>query len=127
MALASPPALRNLLQRTFSAGYATKAADAAKSVAVTTGTDWKAVKVPAETLKDMPEATGGAAFKGDLRATSGLGLGDGIHSHTAKWLQVIWGHTQAGPCLPAQGNRRDGKSCMAMVFTGRASGPAVLL
>lgn len=79
--------LKNILQRTLSAGYATKAADAAKSVAVTTGADWKAVKVPAETLKDMPVATGGAAFKGDLRATSGLGLGDGLHSHTAKWLQ----------------------------------------
>ncbi len=31
----------------------------------------------------------GQAFPGDLRATSGLGLGDGLHSHTAKWLQVV--------------------------------------
>lgn len=30
----------------------------------------------------------GQAFPGDLRSTSGLGLGDGLHSHTAKWLQV---------------------------------------
>lgn len=28
----------------------------------------------------------GAAFEGDLRATSGLGLGDGIESHTGKWM-----------------------------------------
>eukprot|EP00884_Botryococcus_braunii_P003479 jgi/Botrbrau1/13131/Bobra.0187s0086.1 len=31
---------------------------------------------------------GGQAFYGDLRSTSGLGLGDGLTSHTAKWLQV---------------------------------------
>lgn len=30
----------------------------------------------------------GQAFPGDLRSTSGLGLGDGIHSHTEKWLQA---------------------------------------
>lgn len=31
---------------------------------------------------------GRQAFDGDLRATSGLGLGDGIMDHTGKWLQV---------------------------------------
>lgn len=31
---------------------------------------------------------GGQAFYGDLRSSSGLGLGDGLTSHTAKWLQV---------------------------------------
>lgn len=30
----------------------------------------------------------GQAFTGDLRSTSGVGLGDGLRSHTAKWLQV---------------------------------------
>lgn len=29
----------------------------------------------------------GAAFPGDLRSTSGLGIGDGIEDHTGKWLQ----------------------------------------
>lgn len=28
----------------------------------------------------------GAAFKGDLRSTGGLGLGDGIETHTGKWM-----------------------------------------
>ena len=28
------------------------------------------------------------AFEGDLRSTSGLGLGDGLYTHTSKWLQV---------------------------------------
>lgn len=36
---------------------------------------------------DIPTTTGGAAFKGDLRSTSGLGIGDGIKNHTSKWLQ----------------------------------------
>ena len=30
----------------------------------------------------------GAAFEGDLRSTSGLGLGDGIETHTGKWMTV---------------------------------------
>ena len=29
-----------------------------------------------------------AAVPGDLRSTSGLGLGDGLFHHTEKWLQV---------------------------------------
>lgn len=31
---------------------------------------------------------GGAAFEGDLKSVSGLGLGDGIKTHTEKWLKV---------------------------------------
>ncbi len=57
--------------------------------------DWKSIKIPASTAKDIPEinailptATGGASFPGDIRATSGLGKGDGCKTHTAKWLQV---------------------------------------
>ena len=30
----------------------------------------------------------GIAFPGDLRSSSGLGLGDGLTSHTSKWQQV---------------------------------------
>jgi len=33
----------------------------------------------------------GQAFVGDLRSASALGLGDGIHDHTGKWLQVRGG------------------------------------
>ena len=37
----------------------------------------------------------GAAFPGDIRSTSGLGLGDGIETHTGKWMTVrrspAWG------------------------------------
>eukprot|EP00201_Polytomella_parva_P014675 CAMPEP_0175050952 /NCGR_PEP_ID=MMETSP0052_2-20121109/7529_1 /TAXON_ID=51329 ORGANISM="Polytomella parva, Strain SAG 63-3" /NCGR_SAMPLE_ID=MMETSP0052_2 /ASSEMBLY_ACC=CAM_ASM_000194 /LENGTH=132 /DNA_ID=CAMNT_0016315181 /DNA_START=37 /DNA_END=435 /DNA_ORIENTATION=- len=35
----------------------------------------------------IPETVGGAAFKGDLRGTSAVGLGDGLYSHTSKWMQ----------------------------------------
>ena len=31
----------------------------------------------------------GQAFLGDNRSSSGLGLGDGLVSHTSKWLQVL--------------------------------------
>lgn len=34
----------------------------------------------------------GQAFVGDLRSTSGLGLGDGLTSHTAKWFDVSSSH-----------------------------------
>ena len=34
--------------------------------------------------------TPGQAFPGDNRSSSGLGLGDGLTSHTAKWLQVLF-------------------------------------
>ena len=57
--------------------------------------DWKAVKIPDATSKDIPTisaimstCTGGASFPGDIRGTSGLGKGDGCKDHTSKWLQV---------------------------------------
>lgn len=41
----------------------------------------------------------GQAFLGDNRSSSGLGLGDGLTSHTSKWLQVctinMKGHDRA--------------------------------
>ena len=78
------------------AAYATKAGvpkSGAKSTpaqtSITTTKDWKAVKVPEETLASVPTTNSfGQAFGGDLRSTSGLGLGDGIKNHTDKWLQV---------------------------------------
>lgn len=36
----------------------------------------------------IPLTEGGAAFEDDLRATSGVGAGDDLTSHTEKWLQV---------------------------------------
>ncbi|KAK9840299.1 hypothetical protein WJX74_007131 [Apatococcus lobatus] len=42
----------------------------------------------------------GIAFPGDLRSSSGLGLGDGLTSHTSKWQQgnykspMQWSHEQ---------------------------------
>jgi hypothetical protein len=42
-------------------------------------------------MKDAASPTiseGRQAFEGDLRSTSGLGTGDGISTHTEKWLQV---------------------------------------
>lgn len=59
--------------------------------------DWNAVQLPPQTVKDIPTSTGGAAFPGDLRSTSGLGLGDGLKTHTDKWLQV---RAPAGPMQP---------------------------
>ncbi|GIL99617.1 hypothetical protein Vretimale_4742, partial [Volvox reticuliferus] len=71
----------HFIGRTFCGAFATKADHLARI-------DWKRVSVPAATLKDIPETNGGIVPKGDLRATSGLGLGDGIKNHTDKWLQV---------------------------------------
>jgi hypothetical protein len=42
----------------------------------------------ADNLENVTIKTGAQAFAGDLRSTSGLGLGDGLNSHTAKWDQV---------------------------------------
>lgn len=44
--------------------------------------------VSSERLKNETITTPGQAFVGDLRSTSGLGLGDGLETHTSKWLQV---------------------------------------
>ncbi len=43
----------------------------------------------AENLEYVTIQTGAQAFKGDLRSTSGLGLGDGLYTHTSKWDQVL--------------------------------------
>lgn len=52
------------------------------------GKDWSAVKIPEQIASDIPTTLKGISFGGDLRSTSGLGLGDGLKSHTEKWLQV---------------------------------------
>jgi hypothetical protein len=45
--------------------------------------------LPKKLGQNEPVITEGRqAFEGDLRSTSGLGLGDGISNHTGKWLQV---------------------------------------
>lgn len=45
-----------------------------------------------------------AAVPGDLRSTSGNGLGDGLFSHTSKWLQVKL-RIQAMPSLSLPAER----------------------
>ena len=45
----------------------------------------------------------GAAFPGDLRSTSGLGLGDGIESHTGKWM-TVWSSPAWTRCSIAAGS-----------------------
>lgn len=57
---------------------------------VTVQKDWKAVQIPKGATERMPTITvePGQAFPGDLRSTSGLGMGDGLTTHTEKWLQV---------------------------------------
>jgi NADH dehydrogenase (ubiquinone) Fe-S protein 6 len=68
--------------------FATKAASAPTAAAPTVAKkDWSAVAVPAESAKTPTTVPGGQAFGGDLRSTSGLCQGDGITTHTAKWLQ----------------------------------------
>lgn len=71
--------------------HAVRAASSAasKDVAAPAKTNWAALAqaLPKQS-KDVPTATGGAAFPGDLRATSALSIGDGIKDHTSKWLQV---------------------------------------
>lgn len=54
------------------------------------GTRWASTQLQKTMESDeLPKILEGRqAFDGDLRATSGLGLGDGLTSHTAKWLQV---------------------------------------
>ncbi|KAG2499982.1 hypothetical protein HYH03_002265 [Edaphochlamys debaryana] len=69
--------------RQFARCFATKAA----GKEVVAAFDWKKVSVPATTAKDIPTTIKGCVPAGDLRATSGLGLGDGIFNHTDKWMQ----------------------------------------
>jgi len=82
-----------------SASFATAAGKGAKNASktdkatpasVVVQKDWKAVTVPAEAISRIPTITvePGQAFPGDIRSTSGLGMGDGLTSHTDKWLQV---------------------------------------
>ncbi|KAG2442658.1 hypothetical protein HXX76_002742 [Chlamydomonas incerta] len=71
---------RQLISKTVGGAFATKAADVVPTF------DWKKVPVPSATAKDIPVTVKGATPAGDLRATSGLGLGDGIKNHTDKWL-----------------------------------------
>ena len=42
----------------------------------------------ADNLENVTIKHGAQAFEGDLRSTSGLGMGDGLYSHTAKWNEV---------------------------------------
>jgi hypothetical protein len=54
-----------------------------------TAKDGSALSVPANTARDVPTTIGGGqAFADDMRGSSGLGLGDGIKTHTDKWLVV---------------------------------------
>lgn len=82
-----------LASSSAAAGFATKSG----AVAVVRK-NWKDVKLPAATVKDLPTTTvKGASFEGDLRATSGNGEGDGLTTHTSKWLQVrLAGGEQGG-------------------------------
>lgn len=58
----------------------------------------KAKEVATTLNQDEPTAVlPGQAFRGDLRATSALSLGDGIKNHTAKWLQKELGGNQTSP------------------------------
>lgn len=76
---------RHVISKTLGGAFATKAADVVPTF------DWKKVPVPSTTAKDIPVTVKGATPAGDLRATSGLGLGDGIKNHTDKWLDVsLW-------------------------------------
>lgn len=62
---------------------------ATKTVSTVEKKDWKAVQLPAKTVEGLASTNmPGASFLNDLRSTSGLGLGDGIKTHTGKWLQV---------------------------------------
>lgn len=58
--------------------------------------------------------TPGQAFPGDNRSSSALGLGDGLFSHTSKWLQVC--QSSSSPTLFYLKMRQ----CNAAGATGRA-------
>lgn len=84
---ALPQQLGAVLQRAFAA----KAGQGGGGGAVATipKKDWSAVKLPEATVESIPVTTlPGQAFVGDLRSTSGLGMGDGKTTHTSKWLTV---------------------------------------
>jgi NADH dehydrogenase (ubiquinone) Fe-S protein 6 len=79
-----PEALQPFAGATF---FATKSGTAKASDVQILSKDWKAVKIPAQSSNPPVTTHPGQAYLGDLRSTSGLGLGDGIKSHTGKWLQ----------------------------------------
>lgn len=59
---------------------------------VTPVKDWKAIQLPKEVVANIPTTIGGGqAFANDMRGTSGLGLGDGLKTHTDKWLSKVMG------------------------------------
>jgi NADH dehydrogenase (ubiquinone) Fe-S protein 6 len=80
----APDAARCLATKASASAAAAAPAAAAPAVAKK---DWSAVAVPAESSKPPTTVAGGQAYGNDLRSTSGLGAGDGIATHTAKWLQ----------------------------------------
>ncbi|KIZ02812.1 NADH:ubiquinone oxidoreductase 16.3 kDasubunit [Monoraphidium neglectum] len=85
---ATLPQLLGTLQRWFAAEAKGAAGGSAAITPAPSKKDkWAAVKLPEDTVAAIPETTlPGQAFVGDLRSTSGLGLGDGKTSHTSKWL-----------------------------------------
>ena len=93
--------------------------------------DWKSLKLPDSTTKDIPTSTGGAAFKGDIRATSGLGKGDGCKDHTSKWLQVCCVVGECRICffsciaIPAQGDSKPPIVWIAEAEPIKVEGPVV--
>ncbi|GBF97119.1 hypothetical protein Rsub_10130 [Raphidocelis subcapitata] len=94
---AAPAAAQQLLAAALQrCGFAAKAAGSGKGSSgggsggdggVVVRKDWGAVKLPEQVASAIPTTTlPGQAFVGDLRSTSGLGLGDGKTTHTSKWL-----------------------------------------
>ena len=103
---AEAPALFGGLAR----GLATKEVAAGRGGAVSTVPD-----------DDLPTTTyyPGQAHLGDLRSTSALGIGDGIKTHTGKWLQVRR-RRSTGQGLPAFPEGGQGGSD-GLVFSGGPS------
>lgn len=118
-----------LLQRcgvTVQAGFA--------STAIVAPVDWKSMHLPANTIKDIPTATetslGGASFPGDLRSSSGFGKGDGLTSHTSKWMQVRACFMAPSTCISQppgcpQGNGKTPLQYIKEVPAIKVEGPVV--
>mmetsp|Transcript_965 Transcript_965/g.2304 ORF Transcript_965/g.2304 Transcript_965/m.2304 type:complete len:165 (+) Transcript_965:42-536(+) len=69
------------------ASSSTAAFFASKSPATSPDSNKGVTPVPKSTADAIPTTIGGGqAFPNDLRSTSGLGAGDGIVSHTEKWM-----------------------------------------
>lgn len=75
MALASARAV-SCAQRHLLRTMSTKSPAPAKDIGSVESEDGITILYPAQ------------AFKGDTRSVSGLGMGDGINTHTGKWLVV---------------------------------------